>query len=232
MTDVSVIIPCYNQARWLAQAITSVRRQTRQPREIIVVDDGSTDNTSAVANNLGVLLIKQPHAGISAARNAGIEIALGDYILPLDADDLLHPKFIERTLNRDNIVGTHVRSFGNYNSTWRPTLLHPTHKDMITTNCIMVTSLYHITVWETTGGYDPELKYAEDWDFWLRAAANGFTVTIVPEVLFFYRQHGPSTSNISIARRHELMNALRAKHGEEIGMIPIPTYSLITEDDL
>ena len=89
LPTISVVIPCYNQARYLADAIRSVREQTHQPIECIVVDDGSTDRTSEVAAELGARVLHQPNGGVSAARNAGLSAARGELVVFLDADDVL-----------------------------------------------------------------------------------------------------------------------------------------------
>src|SRR5262245_1301539 len=87
---VSVVIPCYNQARYLGEAIASARRQTHPDIEIIVVDDGSTDDTVQVAQGYdGVRVVSQPNKGQGAARNKGLEQATGAYIVFLDSDDRL-----------------------------------------------------------------------------------------------------------------------------------------------
>jgi glycosyltransferase involved in cell wall biosynthesis len=92
---VSVVIPCFNQGRYLREALASVRRQTRPPSEIIVVDDGSTDDTAAVAaSDPGVRCVRQPNRGLAHARNRGIQAATGDCLVFLDADDRLMPDAI------------------------------------------------------------------------------------------------------------------------------------------
>ena len=92
---VSIVIPCYNQARFLHTSVASARSQTCAPLEIIVVDDGSTDDTAAVACALGATVIRQRNAGVSAARNAGLNAARGAFVIFLDADDELMPDAVE-----------------------------------------------------------------------------------------------------------------------------------------
>ena len=93
---VSVVIPCYNQAHFLSEAIESVLSQTCESFEIIVVDDGSTDNTSELASRYQkVRLLRQENRGVSAARNAGLAESEGEYVVFLDADDRLLPEALE-----------------------------------------------------------------------------------------------------------------------------------------
>src|SRR4051812_11414846 len=92
---VTVVIPCFNQAQYLAGALASVHRQTWPRVESIVIDDGSTDDTSRVASSFGATFVKrQPNQGLSRARNAGLELARGEFIVFLDADDELLPEAV------------------------------------------------------------------------------------------------------------------------------------------
>lgn len=93
--DVSVVIPAYNRAHYIVETLDSVGAQTRPPREVIVVDDGSTDDTAEVARSWGATVIRRPNGGIGAARNAGIDAAAGEWIALLDADDLWVPDKLE-----------------------------------------------------------------------------------------------------------------------------------------
>ena len=92
---VSVVIPCYNQARYLLTSISSARAQTYPPQEVIVVDDGSSDDTAAVASAAGAIVLRQRNSGVSAARNAGLRAARGEFVVFLDADDELVPEAVE-----------------------------------------------------------------------------------------------------------------------------------------
>ena len=92
LSGVSIIIPCYNQAHYLPESIESALRQTLLPLDVIVVDDGSSDDTATVAARYpGVLCLRQRNRGLSAARNAGLDTARGDFVIFLDADDRLLP---------------------------------------------------------------------------------------------------------------------------------------------
>jgi glycosyltransferase involved in cell wall biosynthesis len=90
---VSVVIPCFNQGRFLGEALQSLDAQTRLPTEVVVVDDGSTDETASVARRFArVTLVQRPHQGLAAARNVGIAATSGEYLVFLDADDRLRPE--------------------------------------------------------------------------------------------------------------------------------------------
>lgn len=96
MNNISVVIPLYNKADFVEKTLTSVLNQTTKPHEIIVVNDGSTDNGVEIVSSIdGVILVNQKNGGVSSARNHGISIATGEYIAFLDADDEWHPTFIE-----------------------------------------------------------------------------------------------------------------------------------------
>src|SRR5215472_561278 len=102
IAPISVIIPAYNHARFLTPAIESVLSQTMEPSEIVVVDDGSTDETSSVLGTFGrqIRVVRQKNQGVAAARNRGAELATGEYLAFLDADDLWLPRKLEMQLNR------------------------------------------------------------------------------------------------------------------------------------
>ena len=194
---VSIIIPCYNQAQYLEESVQSALDQTYEHIEIIIVNDGSTDHTEMVARQFTeqfpdkVKLISKTNAGLAEARNSGIEASSGEYILPLDADDRIHPEMIERSLTllkkqNVDIISTKAQCFGAKEDIYTPIAFpecNPTYR-----NCWIGTSLYKYQVWEKTGGYKKNMTGGfEDWEFWINAFKHGYRSFILPEPLFYYR---------------------------------------------
>jgi len=197
---VSVIIPCYNQAPYLAEAVQSVIAQTFGDWEVIMVNDGSPDNTSEVAQALIVnhpacrlRLIEKPNGGVSDARNVGIRAARGRYILPLDGDDKIDPQFLARTvalLDRDPEVGiayTDWVYFGALQAT-RNATDYDFARLCTKENLFTCTALFRKEAWAAAGGFNPNMtRGVEDWDFWIGCGEHGFKGRRIPEPLFFYR---------------------------------------------
>lgn len=201
---VSIVIPCYGQAHYLEDAIESALTQTVLC-EVIVVNDGSPDNTSEIAKKYPVRLVEKKNGGLSSARNAGIAVAKGEYILTLDADDIISQDFLEKTLGLDDIVGTQQQEFGDSHTLWINNNLHPTFEDFKKANQINCCSLFKKEIWEKVGGYDESMRIGyEDWYFWLKATKAGYKVTIVPEPLFFYRKHGQSMVSNAVKHHDEI----------------------------
>jgi glycosyltransferase involved in cell wall biosynthesis len=211
---VSIIIPCYNQAEYLGEAIDSALAQTVAAHEIIVVDDGSTlGDVAAVVKPYGgkVKLIRQENRGVSAARNAGIAAATGTWIATLDADDKLAPEYIERLIGKDDIVSPALLTFGaGRPQRWVSDLRNPVCADYVKSNRSMCCSLFRRKWWEKIGGLDESMRSGfEDWDFWVRMTHAGATVTIVDEVLFYYRRYEHDRSQVPCA-----VDMARAKSAE------------------
>jgi glycosyltransferase involved in cell wall biosynthesis len=221
---VSVIMPVYNAGRWLAQALASVEAQTFRDFELVIVDDGSTEERTRTlldeaARRPGVALHRTENRGPSHARNLAIERSRGAYVLPLDADDYLAPTFLARTvpvLDAHPEVGvayTWIGLVGGHHGTWRTGGF--SLNDLLVRCTIHVTSLFRREIWTAVGGYDPSfVESSEDWDFWLGAAARGTTGRCVPEVLAYYRRS--TTSRERHARSPgigtRLMRTLVTKH--------------------
>jgi glycosyltransferase involved in cell wall biosynthesis len=222
---VSVVIPCYGQAAYLRESVESVVAQTYESWEAVIVDDGSPDDTAAVARELiaaygsRIRLIEQANAGLSAARNAGIEVAAGRYILPLDADDRIAPTMLERTvavLEEDpsvSVVYVQAIRFGAVTGEWTSGKVEY-DADMLTAwNYVCPSSLFRSEAWATTGGYQTDMVWGyEDWDFWLACAAAGLLMKRVPEALFYYRVRPNTRTATADAHRAELMRLIVSHH--------------------
>jgi glycosyltransferase involved in cell wall biosynthesis len=220
MTPTSVIIPCFNLGEFLNEAVDSVRAQGRPPEELIVVDDGSTDEqTLDILNELrsnGTLVFHTPNRGAPSARNYGVERARGEYILCLDADDVLKPDYLERTVacmeaSPDvGIVATQLEFFGEVTGTWRPrshSLL-----TMLWKNCLPSASLFRRVAWEEAGGYTPELEACHDWDLWLSIVERGWRWEVVEEQLYRYRRRKGSISEHREAHRPRIIAEMMRRH--------------------
>ena len=196
---VSVIIPCYNQGEYVDEAVDSVLAQTYQDFEIIIVNDGSTDEfTSEKLKNYNKPKTKVIHTvnqGLSAARNNGIRASIGELILPLDADDKIANSYIEKavtllengfdigvvTTNQVIFFGAKYGLEGNAKE--GSTELFIGHY-----NNQVACSLFRKDGWIECGGYDETMRDGfEDWEFWLRLTDIGLKVATIKEPLFFYR---------------------------------------------
>lgn len=212
---VSVVIPAYNYGRYLGEAIDSVLNQTYRKIEIIVVDDGSTDNTAQVATSYsGVKYIYQNNQGSSVARNTGITAAKGEWILCLDSDDKLKPNYVEKCLSvsEADIISTAIQFFGNDKQIISCNT-KPTYYDFVSRNQIHCASMFKKVVWEQVGGFDAALHSVyDDWDFWIGATKLGFEVKSIPQPLFLYRKHGDSMITQALQRHNELYEYMARKH--------------------
>ena len=197
MIKVSVIVPCYNQGVYLSETLESVLKQSYDNWECIIVNDGSTDNTETIANTFlqkdkRFKYVYQQNAGLSAARNIGVKNSSGEYILPLDSDDLIHSDYMKLALKafEDNpnlkIVYSKAALFGVRKGEW--ILPEYSMERMLGRNCIFCSAFYRREDYNTTNGYNSNMKYGfEDWDFWLSLLENGGDVFQIPQILFFYR---------------------------------------------
>lgn len=223
---VSIIIPFYNLGRFLPETLRSIKSQTFTDYEVVIVDDGSTDPDSLTL--LEVLeggpwrIVRKPNGGLSSARNAGVRAARGQWILPLDADDIIAPTFLERAVSalRSNPEAGYVTSFVDYFSDdpahpfggWIPLGGNRDCLPIMNTasTCTALIPKEHI---EAVGGYDEWLTSFEDWDLYCSLAEAGFTGVVLPEFLFHYRIRGDSMMRTTaVSARHELVAYLVAKH--------------------
>jgi glycosyltransferase involved in cell wall biosynthesis len=221
---VSVVIPCFNLAEYLDEAIDSVLAQTFQDFEILVVDDGSNDpytkNKLSTLAKPRVRVFRSENQGLAGARNLAIANAQGQYILPLDADDRLAPTFVEKAnamldeRPEVGIVYSEVEWFGEENGKWDvPPYRFP---DILLDNVIVASALFRRSDWELVGGYSTEFRSRwEDYDFWLSLIERGRVPYRIPEVLFYYRQRsGSMTKSARRGDRAPLYEMLFRRHRE------------------
>lgn len=222
MPGVSVIIPCYNLGQYLDEAVDSVLAQTYRDFEIIIVNDGSTDEFTnrllADYDKPKTRVLTTRNQGLSAARNNGIRIAAGEYICCLDADDKYHPQFLEKTVrildadsNRSvGFVTTFVQVFGESEDIWHCSDYRPFR--LVVENLIQVASLFRRECWEKVGGYATNLTAYEDWNFWLAIVGRGYEWRSIREPLFFYRDRPGSMMKRAEAERLELKRTVNANN--------------------
>jgi SAM-dependent methyltransferase len=198
----SVVIPCFNQGAFLGEAIESVLAQTYPHFEVVVVDDGSSDNTAEVASrHPGVRLVSQANQGLASARNAGLRASSGDFIVFLDADDRLKPEALEiglRTLRAHPdcaFVSGQVELTNHDGSIMRAgqhRIIDREHYRMLLQgNDILsgATVVYRRQVFDAVGGFDPDLPACEDYDLALRIARQ-FPAHTHDHTVAEYRRHG------------------------------------------
>jgi glycosyltransferase involved in cell wall biosynthesis len=202
MPTITTIIPAYNQGHFLADAINSVLAQTYQDFEIVVVDDGSTDDTAAIAQSFTdprVRYIYKQNGGLSSARNEGLRHAQGQFISYLDCDDCFLPEKLEILIgemsNYPDLglvagqavpVDEHGRHIGKTFATPLPADL----RQLLLGNPLHVGSVLVRRNWqEQVGFFDETLRSYEDWDMWLRLARAGCQMAYVPKPVSLYRFH-------------------------------------------
>ena len=219
---VSVVIPCFNHGQFLPEAVASVIDIGRDDIELIVVDDGSTDELSckelSILRDKGINVIRQPNRGLAAARNAGIFIAKGKYILPLDADNRVRSGYFEhaiRILDGNSQVGVvygDAQYIGSRAGRWH---VGGFERDrLLRRNYIDACAIFRRSIWEQNGGYDGTMPVQgeEDWDFWLSTVEHGWQFAYVSEVLFDYRVSEESMTTRFAAFRGQLDRFVAAKH--------------------
>jgi glycosyltransferase involved in cell wall biosynthesis len=193
---VSVIIPCFNHGMYIDEAIASVESCKEINFEVIVINDGSTDNFTInklhELSRRSIIVIHQNNKGVSVARNHGISISKGKYILPLDADNKIVPSFLSRSVNiLENNPDISIIYSDKFilkgNSLKHRKVGKLDVRRMLRANYIDTCSVYRKTIWEVLGGYDEKINSLEDYEFWLSAIGHGFNFHYIKEPLFYYR---------------------------------------------
>lgn len=220
---VSIIVPCYNQAQYLDEALQSVLNQTYLYWECIIVNDGSPDNSEEIAKewvkkDLRFKYIYQDNAGLSAARNAGIAICKGELILPLDSDDKLGENYLDYAIAKfkqnENLKVVYCKAqyFGDKDEEW--ILPDFTLNNLAIRNVIFCSALFKKGEWQRVGGFDSNMTYGlEDWDFWLSVLKDGGEVFKLDEICFYYRIKQTSmVKDLNERKLKSMYNYLSIKH--------------------
>jgi len=215
----TVVVPCFNGSQFIVATLESVRAQTLADWHLVVVDDGSTDETRTIVEDLAardprIVLELQLRGGVSSARNRGAALAQGEWIAFLDADDVWHPEFLERLsvfLSAKQACTIGFARVGFIDQDGKPTGEHSRSKltelsasDFLTGNPTITSSNIVIrrTAFEKVGGFSPGMNHVEDQLFLLRAALMGMCIEGLDEELVFYRTNANGLSSNLEAMRH------------------------------
>lgn len=220
---ITIGIASYNQAEYLEDAIESAYNQTLPAHEIIICNDGSTDNSLEIAERYmfkefpaiesPVRVINQVNKGLASARNTIIMNATGDYVLFLDADDILKENAIERItqeIARTNadIVAPSFQQFGKSNQ--QIILQGFTMEDLLVANRMGYFSAVRLSALKSVGGYSSRMNYGyEDYHIWVNLFGKGYTVSIIKEILVMYRVKEKSMITEANSHANELMAQIR-----------------------
>lgn len=220
---ISIIIPCYNDADFIDQAVNSALNQTYSNKEIIVVDDGSNQKTKAVLKSIEPKidrLIVQNNQGQSSARNKGIKASHGEFIIVLDSDDYFESTYTEQALEiiskrkevkiatcwgrriteNDILIDIFKPGGGGLNS-------------FLLQNGSFGSCMFRKSDWGRVGGYDESMKQGfEDWEFYIRLIELGGEAYVIPEVLFNYRSRKNSTTARANKIKYDLRRYILDKH--------------------
>jgi hypothetical protein len=224
---VSIVIPCYNHGKYIDRAVDSILGQTFADVEIIVVNDGSTDQfTVKKLNNYKKAKTKILHTvnqGPSAARNIGISQAKGEYILVLDADDHYHSTFLEKGIavfeqdHKIGIVACGIQHFGLDSGKKMPK--GGDVRAFLAPSGLTGSALLRKVCWEQAGGYDESMKTSgyEDWNFWIDVTKRGWLVHIIEEYLFYYNWQDDSRRTMLNSQRAASLSHVVRNHRDVFG---------------
>jgi glycosyltransferase involved in cell wall biosynthesis len=225
LEKVSIIVPCYNQAEYLDEALQSVLVQDYANWECIIVNDGSTDDTEIVAKqwcdkDTRFQYLFKENSGLSSSRNFGIASSTGTFILPLDADDKIAPNYVALAMHSFKgdsslkVVYSKAEKFGNEEGLWD---LQPfSLKAIAMENMIFCSAIFRKRDWELVGGYDINMIHGfEDWEFWITLLKNGGNVKCLDIVGFYYRMKPNSMlRNIDKKKKKYLYEYMSVKHAD------------------
>lgn len=221
---VSIIMPAYNVASYISEAIESVIAQSFKNWELIIIDDGSKDATQKIVSQYiphkQISYFYQENKGVSSARNTAIAKSKGIYIFPLDADDKINSNFLEqavKVMQEDQeveLVYGNVTYFGTMKEQF--VLPEYTYKKLFVQNLIVVSALFKKASFKKTNGYDERLPFFEDWDLWLQLLNSNSKVVKLNKVALYYRKHNTSaTSIMNLEANKKYYDIIYTKHQEQ-----------------
>ncbi|TCL59375.1 glycosyltransferase involved in cell wall biosynthesis [Kineothrix alysoides] len=238
MDKVSIIMPCYNDGKYIVQAIDSVKKQTYPDVELIIIDDGSDEKKTLkileeIAKDKNILVLRTERLRPAGARNFGIQAATGKYILPLDADDLIDRTYVQKAVHilqtyKDiGVVYCFADLFGKKTGKWD--LPAYSFKNMLIDNIVFVTAMFRREDWESVGGFDTSMDEGmEDYAFWISILEQEKEIYQIPETLFHYRikEESRTTKFLSDIDKTKVIyeriyhnhKAFYEKHAEEYAM--------------
>ncbi len=220
---VSIIMPVYNMEEFLAETLDSVLSTTYPSLEVILVDDGSTDSSLTIAEEYAsrddrMRVYTQINAGACAARNHAIRLAKGEFILPVDGDNLISSDFVELAvveILKDSdvmVVAPRTVYIGDKSGEW---ILPPFSLNKLARRNLMdTTALYRRSDWERIGGYCDEIIANEDWEFWISMLKDGGKVVKLGKVVFYYRRRAGSKRIRDRKLHRHVVDTLNRRHPE------------------
>lgn len=221
-TDVTIVIPCYNYGEYVSEAIESALNQTVLPKKIIVINDGSTDNSKQIidkySNNKLVDIIHKDNSGVIDTKNLGIKLSRTYWTVFLDADDKLSITFIEKTLKMSrngskDIVYTDMRLFGAVDDTFKAKSFSV--HTLLKTNYINNSALIKTSLLKQVGGYKTEMSHGlEDWELYVTLVEADAKPQYLPLPLVYYRQHkGALSRNANVIyKEKQLILLIKSLH--------------------
>jgi len=210
---IDIVVPSYNQEAYLAEAIESALSQTVKCN-VVVVDDGSTDKSLEIAQRYPVKVVSQVNKGLSSARNTGIMHSTSDYVLFLDADDVLLPTCVAEILKvaketNADVISPSFKTFGTSNEEVI-LMKDPKIEDFEIGNRVGYCSAIKRSVLLDVGGYSPRMVHGyEDLHLWFNLLTLGKSIVTIPEVLWMYRTKEKSMWTESKKHHEELINQIK-----------------------
>lgn len=221
---ISVILPCYNGGKYLSEAINSILGQTHRNIELIIINDGSKDDSLAVINGFAeqdsrIRVVSRENRGLVRSLNEGITLASGEFIARMDQDDIALPDRLEKQLafmeNKQlDLVGAAVLRFNSASDKVKPKYYPVEHDELVTSIVTLGPSFAHPTVLARrqvfdSFQYDPRYEYAEDYALWLKIAlSNKFRLGNVNEILLHYRRHETQMTSLKKDYQKAMMKKL------------------------